>query len=72
MALPANDWIWDNLLFARYNICVVLRHIFDELHLSHKHDLVSLATRREMFSHLAKWSQAEKMLKDEQVRKKLV
>eukprot|EP00727_Mastigamoeba_balamuthi_P006945 m51a1_g2871 hypothetical protein (2340) ;mRNA; f:365026-375773 len=66
---PANEFLWDNLLFARYNFAVLVRRFASE-RLSTTE--LSAETRKDLFTLLAKWSLAENLYNEEQNKKRVV
>eukprot|EP01105_Mastigella_eilhardi_P024563 TRINITY_DN643_c1_g5_i2.p1 TRINITY_DN643_c1_g5~~TRINITY_DN643_c1_g5_i2.p1 ORF type:complete len:1984 (+),score=483.57 TRINITY_DN643_c1_g5_i2:3-5954(+) len=68
---PSGEWVWDNLLFARYNFCVVLRRIFEEARFGKRDPTLPQSLRLTLFTLLSKFSQSEIIFREEVTKKRI-
>ncbi|KAH3758312.1 Cell morphogenesis protein PAG1, partial [Pelomyxa schiedti] len=66
-----NEWIWDGVLFMRFYFCVVVQHFARELNLCGRNQIIPPALRRDIFLLLSRWTHSEKLLDNDQTKKRL-
>ncbi|EFA85709.1 hypothetical protein PPL_00939 [Heterostelium album PN500] len=66
----SNDYIWDNLHDIRFNFCVLIHRIVQQLYFGAK-EFLDKNLRKDLFRVFSKWSESEEVLREEAVSRRL-